>query len=141
LLNGTKWAHRYYYWVPTCFTMMPFVAVFMIPHLKKFQSSSGFRWKWISVMLLISFGLALVEWRFALPVEQITATGWRNWLPKHARLSVHFSAIGQIAWCVFLLEILWVFIASIRLCCGVSWFQLKTSSIRLRLDCPLSWDV
>lgn len=96
LFVGTKWAHRYYYWVPTCFTMMPFVAVFMIPHLKKFQFSSSSRWKWIAVLLLLSLGLALVEWRFALPVEQITTTGWRNWLPKHARLSVHFSAIAVI---------------------------------------------
>ncbi len=96
LVIGHKWSNRHYYWVPTCFTMMPFVAVLLIPHLKKFQTSSAFRWKWVGVMVLASLACALVEWRFSLPDEMIKTTGWRNWLPKHARLSVQFGAIATI---------------------------------------------
>jgi surface polysaccharide O-acyltransferase-like enzyme len=96
LTQGQKWSHRHYYWVPTCFTMMPFVAVLMVPHLKYLRATSAARWKWIGIMLLVAFVCALIEWRFSLPNEMVKETGWRNWLPKHARLSIQFTAVALV---------------------------------------------
>lgn len=96
LAIGQKWSHRYYYWVPSCFTMMPFVAVLLVPHLKRLRESSALRWKLIGALLLLWLMFAWVEWRFSLPDEMIKTEGWRNWLPKHARLSIQFGAIAVI---------------------------------------------
>lgn len=94
LRMGFKWTHRSYYWVPTCFVMMPFVAVLLNPHLKLLQTSSRVRWKWVGILCLLSLASAWFEWRLAAPYDEITP--FRTWLPKHARLSAQFGAVAMI---------------------------------------------
>jgi surface polysaccharide O-acyltransferase-like enzyme len=92
--DDRKWLNHHYYWVPSCFAMMPFVAAILVPHLNRFRESGGMRYKWIAVMLVAGFVAALVEWKFSAPIESIT--GERRWVPKHARLSMQFHAIALL---------------------------------------------
>jgi peptidoglycan/LPS O-acetylase OafA/YrhL len=96
LHDGFKWVRNYYYWVPTCFVMMPFAAVMLVPRLKELKSSAALRWKWVLGLLLISAMCALVEWHFSAPKELIVQSLKRVWLPKHARPSVQFGAMALI---------------------------------------------
>jgi surface polysaccharide O-acyltransferase-like enzyme len=89
-----KWLHHQFYWVPSCFAMMPFVAAILAPHLNRFRESGGMRYKWIAVMLVAGIVTALLEWKFSAATELIT--GERRWLPKHARFSIQFNAIALL---------------------------------------------
>ena len=95
LHDGYKWVRCYYYWVPTCFVMMPFAAVLLVPRLKQLKSSTALRWKWVLGLLLIAAICALVEWHFSAPSSYIDHLR-RVWLPKHARPSVQFTAMALI---------------------------------------------
>lgn len=92
--DGTRWLHHQYYWVPSCFVMMPFVAAILVPHLERFRESGSTRIKWIVAMVVLGLMAAFLEWKFAAPGELIT--GERRWVPKHARLSVQFNAIAML---------------------------------------------
>jgi len=92
--DDMKWLHHHYYWVPSCFMMMPFVAAILAPYLNRFRESGSMRMKWIAVMLLVGLATALLEWKYSAPSEFIT--GERRWVPKHARLSVQFNAIAML---------------------------------------------
>lgn len=96
LHDGYKWLRNYYYWVPTCFVMMPFAAVLLVPRLKELKTCAALRWKWVLGLLLISAICALAEWHFSAPREHIFEPLKRVWLPKHARPSVQFSAMALI---------------------------------------------
>ncbi|BCU76917.1 acyltransferase [Luteolibacter sp. LG18] len=88
------WTVRQYYWLPTCFMMMPFAAVLITPHSKQLSASRELRFKWIAGMMVIAILFAVIEWHFAAPLS--TVGRLRSWLPKHARLSIQFGAIAFV---------------------------------------------
>ena len=94
LHNGFKWTRQSYYWVPFCFIMAPFVAVWLVPRLDGLREDGRLRIKYVSIFLLLSIICAGVEWQFASPQELLPH--WRAYLPKHARLSVQFMAVAVI---------------------------------------------
>lgn len=94
LLQNDRWVHSHYYWVPTCFTMMPFVAALMVPHLETLRGSPSVRWKWIGIFVGLAILAALWEWRHALPAEVLDEE--RRWIPKHARFSIQFGALAMV---------------------------------------------
>lgn len=94
LHEGFKWTRQSYYWVPMCFAMAPFIAVWMVPRLEEIKCNKLLRIKYISAFVLISIICAIVEWQFRSPQELLPH--WRAYLPKHARLSVQFMAVAVI---------------------------------------------
>jgi surface polysaccharide O-acyltransferase-like enzyme len=84
-----------FYWLPSCFVMMPFVAVILTPHFLRLKDSPSKRYCWICITLAVGGLAALVEWHFAAPSELIDPAT-RHWVTKHARLSVQFFAIAML---------------------------------------------
>jgi fucose 4-O-acetylase-like acetyltransferase len=94
LIDDLKWTRKYYYWVPTCFVLAPFIAVWLTPKIHLLRSSPKSRWTIASIFFLLAVISALIEWQFAASEE--FHLHWRCYLPKHARLSVHFTAVAII---------------------------------------------
>lgn len=92
--TGYKWVFHPYYWLPTCFIMMPFVAALMTPRLRNLLASRRLCFGWASVFVVLGVVSAIHEWSYAAPVT-MNLEG-RQWLPKAARLSVQFNAIALV---------------------------------------------
>ncbi len=93
--QGYRWIKSPYYWLPSCFVMMPFIAVILTPHIFRLKDASAKRYFWIFIMLSIGGLAALIEWYYSVPSELVDPSK-RNWVPKHARLSVQFFAIAML---------------------------------------------
>lgn len=92
LHDGFKWTRQSYYWVPMCFSMAPFTAVWMVPRLNEFKASKSMRMKYISICILVSAVCALIEWKLSAPRNLLPY--WHAYLPKHARPSIQFLAVA-----------------------------------------------
>jgi surface polysaccharide O-acyltransferase-like enzyme len=82
------------YWMPTCFCMMPFVALLLVPRLSLFCDLPRMRYKWAAFCIGLGLLFSALEWRFAVPYELIGE--YRSWIPKFARISVHCSAVALL---------------------------------------------
>ena len=91
---GFKWVYHPYFWLPTCFAMMPFAAAILVPHLKRFRESAAARYKWVAIMLVLGIIAAILEWKFSAHREVLV--GERRFVPKHARLSIQFTAVAWL---------------------------------------------
>lgn len=89
-----RWAKGAYYWVPTCFVLIPCFAVWLSRKLPQFASDPKARWRWALLLLAVSFVAALMEWRFAAPPGLMDEA--RKWLPKHARFSIQFASLAVV---------------------------------------------
>ncbi len=94
LVDDLKWTRKMYYWVPTSFLFAPFIAVWLTPKIHALRESSLLRWKIAGVFILLAVISALIEWQFSA-AEKLHLE-WRSFLPKHARPSVHFTAVAVI---------------------------------------------
>lgn len=94
LVDDLKWTRKMYYWVPTSFVLAPFIAVWLTPKIHDLRQSSKLRWKIACVFLVLAAISAAVEWQFSA-AEQLHLY-WRSYLPKHARPSVHLTAVAVI---------------------------------------------
>ncbi len=92
--TGFKWVYHPYYWLPTCFIIMPFVAAILTPKLSIFLTSRKRCILWAVILLFAGIIAAFHEWSFAAPVS-MNLDG-RQWLPKAARLSIQFTAIAMV---------------------------------------------
>lgn len=89
-----KWLYHQYYWLPTCFIMMPFVAAILTPKLGDFYRSKARIMIWSIVLIGLGSVAAFDEWSYAAPVSLNLEL--RQWLPKAARLSISFNAIAIV---------------------------------------------
>lgn len=94
LIEDLKWTRKMYYWVPTCFVMAPFFGFWLSPKIHALRSSAKLRWKVAGVFLLLAFISAWFEWRYSAAEQR--HLHWRSFLPKHARPSVHLTAVAVI---------------------------------------------
>jgi hypothetical protein len=85
-----RWTQGQYYWVPTCFALLPCFALGLAPRLESLIEDRSARWRLAAGLLACGVVAALVEWHFAAPASLIEET--RKWVPKHARFSISFDA-------------------------------------------------
>ncbi len=85
-----RWTQGQYYWVPTCFTLLPCFALWLAPRLESLIEDRAARWRLAVGLLACGVVAALVEWHFAAPANLIDES--RKWVPKHARFSINFDA-------------------------------------------------
>jgi len=84
------WTRGQYYWLPTCFALLPCFALWLAPRMGSLIEDRSARWRLAAGLLACGVVAALVEWHFATPASLIEET--RKWVPKHARFSISFNA-------------------------------------------------
>jgi surface polysaccharide O-acyltransferase-like enzyme len=94
IYDGKKWLTEEYYWVPSCFTMLPFVGVLLAPYLAQLRDDAPKRWRWVLVAVVLGLIAAVVEWQFAASADLLNSD--RRWMTKFARLSVQFFATAML---------------------------------------------
>jgi surface polysaccharide O-acyltransferase-like enzyme len=94
LVDDLKWTRKMYYWVPFSFVFAPFIAVWLTPKIHELRESGKLRWKVAGIFIILAVISAFIEWHFSA-AEKLHLE-WRSFLPKHARPSVHFTAVAVI---------------------------------------------
>jgi|GEM_PF-1301374 len=89
-----RWTKSSFYWLPSCFVLIPCFAVWLSRHLPQFVNDPKARWRWILLLLAASMIAGLIEWRFAAPREMLDEG--RKWIPKHARFSIQFASLATV---------------------------------------------
>lgn len=84
------WTKGSYYWVPTCFALLPCFALWLAPRMESLIEDRASRLRLAAGLLACGVVAALVEWHFSAPGSLIDES--RKWVPKHARFSIHFDA-------------------------------------------------
>lgn len=89
-----RWVKGSYYWLPSCFALIPCFAVWLSTRSSRFATDPGTRWRWAITFLVVCVVAAVVEWQFAAPREVLDMS--RRWVPKHARFSIQFGALAVV---------------------------------------------
>lgn len=84
-----SWAESPNYWNPCCFLLLPCFAVLVNQYKERVLHTHSVTI--IIALILLAVAVAIVEWQFAIPGEFLPSE--RRWLPRHARLSVHLTAL------------------------------------------------
>lgn len=98
LTTDYRWIKDYYYWLPSCFVLLPCFAVWLSPRLPYLRENARSRWRLFFVFLALSLIAALIEWHFAAPHDLLDE--YRRWIPKHARFSPHLGAMAVVIACL-----------------------------------------
>lgn len=91
-ISSRSWADTPNYWNPCCFLLLPCFAV-LLNRYKEFILNKHCA-AIIACLIALTISVAIVEWHFAIPGELLPSD--RRWLPRHARLSVHLTALAVV---------------------------------------------
>lgn len=94
LTRDYRWLMDYYYWLPSCFVLIPCFAVWLSPRISHLVTNQRARLRWVCVFIVLTALSALIEWQYAAPHELLDE--YRRWIPKHARYSPHFGAVAAV---------------------------------------------
>ena len=89
-----RWTRQPYYWLPTCFVLLPCFAQWLVSQLPTLVADRAKRFRLAGLLGLAALVAAVVEWRYQAPAGLVDEA--RKWVPKHARFSIQFESLAIV---------------------------------------------